>query len=133
MRTSWIAVRVRVSRLFLHPLEHRSRELRRRGVERGELDVLLLAEVHADQRVEAVQQLLHSVDVGRVCFSKPLDPRDDRLVVVDHRHGGALEADTRTALPHRTVFTHIEPVEDPASFDDTTLDRDQVGNTTKGS
>ena len=37
-----------------------------------------------------------------------------------------IEADVRTALPHSTVFTHIEPVEDPSSFDDTSLDRDQV-------
>jgi cation diffusion facilitator family transporter len=34
-----------------------------------------------------------------------------------------IEADVRTVLPHSTVFTHIEPVEDPTSFDDTTLDR----------
>ena len=34
-----------------------------------------------------------------------------------------IEADIRTALPHTTVFTHIEPIEDPSSFDDTTLDR----------
>ncbi|HSC73996.1 MAG TPA: cation diffusion facilitator family transporter [Gaiellaceae bacterium] len=40
-----------------------------------------------------------------------------------------IEADVRTALPHSTVFTHIEPVEDPTSFDDTTLDRN-VGPTT---
>ncbi len=34
-----------------------------------------------------------------------------------------IEADVRHALPHSTIFTHIEPVEDPSSFDDTTLDR----------
>jgi cation diffusion facilitator family transporter len=34
-----------------------------------------------------------------------------------------IEADVRAALPHSTVFTHIEPVEDPSSFDDATLDR----------
>lgn len=34
-----------------------------------------------------------------------------------------IEADVRVALPHTTVFTHIEPVEDPTSFDDTSLDR----------
>ena len=34
-----------------------------------------------------------------------------------------VEADVRRALPHSTVFTHIEPVEDPSAFDDTTLDR----------
>lgn len=35
----------------------------------------------------------------------------------------SVEATVRTALPHSTVFTHIEPVEDPSSFDDTALDR----------
>src|SRR5581483_698440 len=43
-----------------------------------------------------------------------------------------IEADVRTALPHSTVFTHIEPVEDPSSFDDTSLDRDQTATATKG-
>ncbi len=34
-----------------------------------------------------------------------------------------VEADVRAAVPHSTVFTHIEPVEEASSFDDTTLDR----------
>jgi len=34
-----------------------------------------------------------------------------------------IEADVRAVLPHSTVFTHVEPAEDPSSFDDTTLDR----------
>ena len=34
-----------------------------------------------------------------------------------------VEADVRTALPQSTVFTHIEPVDDPTSFDDVALDR----------
>jgi cation diffusion facilitator family transporter len=34
-----------------------------------------------------------------------------------------LEADIRRALPHATVFTHLEPLEDPASHDDIRLDR----------
>jgi cation diffusion facilitator family transporter len=34
-----------------------------------------------------------------------------------------IEADIRQALPDTTVFTHLEPVEDPASWDDQTLDR----------
>lgn len=37
---------------------------------------------------------------------------------IQHGH-----ATVRTALPHSTVFTHIESVEDPSSFDDTALDR----------
>jgi cation diffusion facilitator family transporter len=34
-----------------------------------------------------------------------------------------IEAAVRDALPYSTVFTHMEPIEDPTSFDDTTLDR----------
>ena len=44
------------------------------------------------------------------------------------RHGHQLlervEADIRNALRDVTVFTHLEPVEDPASFSDAGLDRD---------
>jgi len=39
----------------------------------------------------------------------------------------AIEADVRAALPHAAVFTHLEPVEDPASFEDQALDRPPVG------
>ncbi|MEA2452074.1 MAG: hypothetical protein QOG04_784 [Actinomycetota bacterium] len=34
-----------------------------------------------------------------------------------------VEAGLRHRLPYATVFTHLEPAEDPRSFDDTTLDR----------
>lgn len=34
-----------------------------------------------------------------------------------------IEADIRHALPSITVFTHLEPINDPASFEDTDLDR----------
>lgn len=43
-----------------------------------------------------------------------------------------IEADVRSALPHSTVFTHIEPVEDPSSFEDTSLDREQAETTKRG-
>ena len=35
-----------------------------------------------------------------------------------------LESEIRAVLPHASVLTHLEPVEDPASFDDETLDRE---------
>jgi len=35
-----------------------------------------------------------------------------------------LEGEIRAVLPHASVLTHLEPVEDPASFDDETLDRE---------
>ena len=34
-----------------------------------------------------------------------------------------IEAEIRAAFPATTVFTHLEPLEDPASFDDVRLDR----------
>ena len=34
-----------------------------------------------------------------------------------------IEADIRQALPNATVFTHLESLDDPASWDDVTLDR----------
>jgi cation diffusion facilitator family transporter len=34
-----------------------------------------------------------------------------------------VDAALRLRLPYATVFTHLEPAEDPRSFDDTTLDR----------
>jgi cation diffusion facilitator family transporter len=34
-----------------------------------------------------------------------------------------VEAALRERLPYATIFTHLEPAEDPRSFDDTALDR----------
>ncbi len=34
-----------------------------------------------------------------------------------------IEADIRNAVPHAHVMTHLEPIEDPVSLSDTTLDR----------
>ncbi len=34
-----------------------------------------------------------------------------------------IESDVREALPGTSVFTHLEPIEDPASFEDQNLDR----------
>jgi len=38
-----------------------------------------------------------------------------------------LESEIRAALPHANVLTHLEPAEDPASFDDEPLDREEIG------
>lgn len=43
-----------------------------------------------------------------------------------------VERDVRRALPNTTVFTHLEPLEDPASFQDTTLDRAEEGREESG-
>ncbi len=37
-----------------------------------------------------------------------------------------IEADVRLALPGVTVFTHLESLDDPASWDDVALDRDKL-------
>ena len=39
-----------------------------------------------------------------------------------------LEREIRTVLPHANVLTHVEPIEDPASFDDESLDRTDDGS-----
>jgi cation diffusion facilitator family transporter len=39
----------------------------------------------------------------------------------------AVEAALRARLPYATVFTHLEPLEDPRSYDDTKLDRERAG------
>jgi cation diffusion facilitator family transporter len=38
-----------------------------------------------------------------------------------------IEADIRSRLPTASVLTHLEPREDPASFEDVALDRDNAG------
>ena len=47
---------------------------------------------------------------------------------VQHGHDVAeeIEAALRAELPYATIFTHLEPLEDPRSFEDTTLDRDEA-------
>jgi divalent metal cation (Fe/Co/Zn/Cd) transporter len=34
-----------------------------------------------------------------------------------------VESELRKRLPYATVFTHVEPIDDPRSFDATELDR----------
>ena len=40
-----------------------------------------------------------------------------------HRLLEAIERDIREALPSTTLFTHLESLDDPASWDDTAVDR----------
>jgi hypothetical protein len=37
-----------------------------------------------------------------------------------------VEAQIRDAVPHAAVLTHVEPLEDPASWQDVGLDRDDA-------
>ncbi|HUR93807.1 MAG TPA: cation diffusion facilitator family transporter [Gemmatimonadales bacterium] len=39
----------------------------------------------------------------------------------------AIEEEVRAAVPNSSVFTHLEPIEDPASFADVRLERDSAG------
>jgi cation diffusion facilitator family transporter len=48
---------------------------------------------------------------------------DAWTVLQGHHLLEKIEADIRRALPGIIVFTHLEPLNDPASWDDTTLDR----------
>lgn len=48
---------------------------------------------------------------------------DTWTVFEGHQLLERIEAEIRAALPDITVFTHLEPLNDPASFDDTKLDR----------
>ncbi|MFC0039853.1 cation diffusion facilitator family transporter [Actinomadura rayongensis] len=43
-----------------------------------------------------------------------------------HDKAEEVEAALRTALPHITVLTHLEPIEDPVSYADTGLDRTDI-------
>lgn len=70
--------------LVTHVLENAVNYLFRLGVENRELDVLLLAEVDADQRIQSVEQLLQGVNLIGRRLSQPVDAFDDRLVVVNH-------------------------------------------------
>ncbi|MFN8433976.1 MAG: cation diffusion facilitator family transporter [Anaerolineales bacterium] len=48
---------------------------------------------------------------------------DTWTVLEGHQLLEHIEADIRQTLPEITVFTHLEPLGDPTSFDDTKLDR----------
>jgi divalent metal cation (Fe/Co/Zn/Cd) transporter len=39
-----------------------------------------------------------------------------------------IEEEVRAAVPNSTVFTHLEPIEDPASFADVGLERVDLGD-----
>ena len=46
-----------------------------------------------------------------------------------HNFLEGVESEIRQAVPNVTVFTHIEPIEDPLSWEDEQLDRDQSAET----
>jgi divalent metal cation (Fe/Co/Zn/Cd) transporter len=52
---------------------------------------------------------------------------DDWTIRRGHDLLEAVEADLRSSLPGLTVFTHLEPVNDPVSWEDQALDRTSNG------
>ena len=42
-----------------------------------------------------------------------------------------IEADVRRSITNVTVFTHLEPLDDPASWEDVTLDRREAGSSSR--
>lgn len=48
---------------------------------------------------------------------------DTWTVLKGHQLLETIEADLRNAIPALTVFTHLEPLDDPLSWEDTSLDR----------
>ena len=73
---------------------------------------------------------LRTRQAGRRAFvsTHVLVPRDWS---VQHGHDEVerIEAALRGALPYASVFTHLEPIEDPRSYDDTQLDRSGAAKT----
>ena len=61
---------------------------------------------------------------GAIRFIPRKPQLGDTSVSAGHEVCEAIEAAIREALPHATVLTHLEALEDPASFEDQGLDRD---------
>jgi divalent metal cation (Fe/Co/Zn/Cd) transporter len=48
-----------------------------------------------------------------------------------HDEAERVEAALREALPYATIFTRLEPIEDPRSYDDTQPHRDDAATGTR--
>jgi len=80
---------------------------------------------HADAGVQFHALRTHQAGARRFVSLHVLVP-GDWTVHRGHRLLERIEADIRGALPHATVLTHLESLEDPASWDDVELDRSTV-------
>lgn len=80
---------------------------------------------HADAGVQFHALRTHQAGARRFVSLHVLVP-GDWTVHRGHRLLERIEADIRGALPHATVLTHLESLEDPASWDDIELDRSTV-------
>jgi cation diffusion facilitator family transporter len=92
--------------------------------QRAAIDAVLAA--HAGERVQF--HALRTRRAGpRAFVSLHVLVPGDWSVQRGHDLAERVEADLRAALAPATIFTHLEPIEDPASFADTTLDRAPAG------
>lgn len=90
------------------------------GDERAEVEAVLAGFTSADVRFHA----LRTRRAGRRAFvSVHVLVPGAWSVQRGHDLAEDVEERLRTVLEHATVFTHLEPVEDPKSFADTELDR----------
>lgn len=77
---------------------------------------------YADRGVQFHALRTHQAGARRFISLHVLVP-GDWTVHRGHRLLERIEADIRGALPHSTVLTHLESLEDPTSWDDIELDR----------
>ena len=91
----------------------------------GEDELLTIREALAPFERDGIQfHALRTRQAGSRAFvsTHVLVPRD-WSVQQGHDEAERIEAALRGAIPYATIFTHLEPIEDPRSYDDTTLDR----------
>ncbi|NTU79438.1 MAG: cation transporter [Chloroflexales bacterium] len=86
---------------------------------------LVVAILTSHSEREGIQyHALRTRQAGARCFvSCHILVPGEWTVTRGHRLLERIESDVRDALPGTTVFTHLEPIEDPVSFEDQTLDR----------
>jgi cation diffusion facilitator family transporter len=91
----------------------------------GEPEQRLIGETLAQFRAQGVEfHALRTRQAGSRAFvSVHVLVPGDWSVQRGHDLVEQVERQLRRRLPYASVFTHLEPLEDPRSFDDTTLDR----------
>jgi cation diffusion facilitator family transporter len=78
------------------------------------------------ERLDPIIALLVAINIVRTgvqLLRRSTGGLMDHALGQGHELAERLERDVRQRLPYATVFTHVEPREDAASFDDVRLDR----------
>ena len=93
-----------------------------------EVEQRAIDDVLARARAEGIAfHAVRSRQAGRRAFvSLHVLVPGDWTIKQGHDLSERLERELRSAVPHASVLTHLEPVEDPASFDDEQLDRERT-------